>query len=411
MTPSPRTTVVVALLVCLVLAGSGTAFGLAASTGTGAALDDEETLNSTTNTTTNLTSTTGDTTDSIIAAVEGTSASLETGGDSSGTDDGSGEADLAVESSVEASAADRLMTALADDRDGGSLLVGVPSGLTTNPDAEAVRTLLTRDPGSGSGTLDDASVADAGDGGTAAGGAAGDSEGTPLPNVPSESVVGGGLVGALAVGYLFRQEFLTGMSSARMTAGALAAPVAAAGSDVWERLVRMVAPLRYSRYDDSDPLEHEVRGRMFEVVKRSPGAYLSELSEQAGVPLSTARHHVRVLEREGLLASAKVRGRRRFYPGGREDLALAAALNDGATAGVLDALARIGPSSVSALAEELDRDPSTVTHHLTRLEEDGIVLRERDGRAIVNRLAPEAAAALDPEVESEAKQPTLASAD
>ncbi len=57
---------------------------------------------------------------------------------------------------------------------------------------------------------------------------------------------------------------------------------------------------------------------------------------------------------------------------------------------MLDAVARREPASVGELADELGRDPSTVTHHLKRLEEDGLVERERDGRAVVNRLSPEA---------------------
>jgi DNA-binding transcriptional ArsR family regulator len=43
---------------------------------------------------------------------------------------------------------------------------------------------------------------------------------------------------------------------------------------------------------------------------------------------------------------------------------------------------------LSGLAERLGRDPSTVSHHLSRLADDGLVRRERDGRAVVTRLAP-----------------------
>jgi len=72
-------------------------------------------------------------------------------------------------------------------------------------------------------------------------------------------------------------------------------------------------------------------------------------------------------------------------------------MNDDATASVLDAIARLGAASVSDLADEIGRDPSTISHHLQRLEEDGIIVRERDGRAVMNTLAPEARTALVPE--------------
>ncbi|WP_458186928.1 winged helix-turn-helix transcriptional regulator [Haladaptatus sp. NG-WS-4] len=155
------------------------------------------------------------------------------------------------------------------------------------------------------------------------------------------------------------------------------------------RFWRIVTPFRYSRYDDSDPLEHEVRGDLYEKIERAPGLYLSELDDRLDVSLSTIRHHLRVLEREGMVTGAKVRGKRRFYPD-EEGVELAAALAEEPTAAVLDAVSRREPASVGELADELERDPSTVTHHLKRLEADGLVERERDGRAVVNRLSPEA---------------------
>ncbi|WP_266074802.1 helix-turn-helix domain-containing protein [Haladaptatus caseinilyticus] len=154
------------------------------------------------------------------------------------------------------------------------------------------------------------------------------------------------------------------------------------------RLWRFMTMYRYSRYDDSDPLEHEVRQDLFARIERTPGLYLSELDERMSVSLSTIRHHLRVLEREKMITGAKLRGKRRFYPDD-EGVELAAALADGPTAAVLDAVARREPASGGELADELGRDPSTVTHHLKRLEADGLIERERDGRAIVNRLSSE----------------------
>jgi DNA-binding transcriptional ArsR family regulator len=161
-----------------------------------------------------------------------------------------------------------------------------------------------------------------------------------------------------------------------------------------DRFWRFVTPFRYSRWDDSDPLDHEVRAALYEAIERSPGAYLSEVSERADVALSTARHHLDVLEDEGLVATAKVRGKRRYYPDHAPDVELTAALEDEATADVLDALARLGASHGGRLADELDRDASTVSHHLSRLEDAGLVEREREGRTVVNRLTPEVRAVL-----------------
>jgi DNA-binding transcriptional ArsR family regulator len=137
---------------------------------------------------------------------------------------------------------------------------------------------------------------------------------------------------------------------------------------ILSKLRPFVFPLRYSRYDDSDPLEHEAREEVYEIVNESPGSYLSEVSEEADLPLSTTRHHIRVLEREDLVSGAKLRGKRRFYPAYADGVELAAALSDEATAAIIDAIARLGAASVSDLADDIGRDPSTISHHLQRLE-------------------------------------------
>jgi DNA-binding MarR family transcriptional regulator len=228
--------------------------------------------------------------------------------------------------------------------------------------------------------------------------------------VPSDPAGVGMALGAtaLAAAGIRQSSALSGMAGGFATSVGTAASTMP-GSSAVSRLVRMLAPFRYSRYDDSDPLEHEARDAMFEVVESSPGTYLSEIADRADIPLSTARHHIRVLEREDLVSGAKVRGKRRFYPAYTEGVELAAAMNDESTAAVIDALARLGAASVSDLADELGRDPSTVSHHVQRLEEDDVVVRERDGRAVMNKLSAAARTALDPE-EGPSDSPTAGEA-
>lgn len=155
-----------------------------------------------------------------------------------------------------------------------------------------------------------------------------------------------------------------------------------------------VSALRYSPYEDSDPLEHEHRRTIYRTIAENPGVYLSKLGESSDVSLSTVRHHLHVLERENLIKSEKVRGKRRFYPVEVDNTALVAALADPAVRSLLEALAVLGEARNDRLVEELGRSPSTVSHHLTSLEEDGLVVRERRGRSNVNRLAPGVASSL-----------------
>lgn len=145
--------------------------------------------------------------------------------------------------------------------------------------------------------------------------------------------------------------------------------------------------LRYSRYDDSDPLDNEVRSQIYAIIEQSPGTYISAVSERVDASRSTVRYHVRILEDEGLIVGDAVRGKHRFSPAGSGDPALAAAMNDEATARVLDSIARLEPAAVSALAEDTDRAPGTISYHLNRLADDELIERERVGNAVVTRLA------------------------
>ncbi len=218
-----------------------------------------------------------------------------------------------------------------------------------------------------------------------------DESGFPAPAPPgpgSGAVVG---IGAIAAGAVARNtSLIVGLSQGSTGSSSLLASIV-------DRLRPVFFPFRYSRYDDSDPLEHEARKCVYDIVMQAPGSYLSEVATEAELPLSTTRHHMKILQQEGLVSDAKLRGKRRYYPAYAEGIELAAALNDQATASILHAINRLGAVSVSDLADELGRDPSTISHHLQRLEEDNIITRERDGRSVVSRLSTDARTMFEPD--------------
>ena len=52
---------------------------------------------------------------------------------------------------------------------------------------------------------------------------------------------------------------------------------------------RILGLFGYKRYSDDDPLEHETRERLYECIRDSPGVYLSEITEETGLKMGTAR--------------------------------------------------------------------------------------------------------------------------
>jgi DNA-binding transcriptional ArsR family regulator len=373
-------------------------------------LGDGDLLNETTDslneTTTNTTDTVEDTTDEVDDTVENTTDAVEntTGvdvdSDTNATNTDSLDAnatseddpettdveadDDTVERSTAPESTDGATVTATDSADGAASGAG-DDAATTRGGAST--------PATGDGTTTEAAVAGAGTDRSN-----GDGSGiSPDPGLTMGALV----AGAAGAGLLSRSLSTSAQQPRVLQAGALQARSVATGARGWlgilgDKVWKLAAVLRYSQWDDSDPLEHEGRTEVYDAVEDSPGIYLSALEERTDGSLSSLRYHLRILESEGLITTEKVRGKRRYFPVERDpaDPELVAALDDPATEAILTTLAEEGPASGGDISEALDRDPSTISHHLSRLEDDGLVVRERDGRAVVNRLSDTAAVAL-----------------
>ena len=154
--------------------------------------------------------------------------------------------------------------------------------------------------------------------------------------------------------------------------------------------------LGYSRYDSSDPLEHETRATLYDRIQSDVGVTLAELTRDNDVSESTVRYHTRILEEESLVEKVDLWGNVRLFPAayGPKEQALTVALDDTALRSVLSAVRTTEPATVTTIAAEIDRAPSTVSHHLSRLETAALVDRERDGKRVVTTLEPEVHRAL-----------------
>jgi DNA-binding transcriptional ArsR family regulator len=183
----------------------------------------------------------------------------------------------------------------------------------------------------------------------------------------------------LFVGYLGGHKLLASQTSL------LAALREASRFGLGDPGLPLVPPLfGYSRHDESDPLNNDTRANIYDVVMESPGVYYAQLAEETDVTEETVRYHSRILADEGLVERRKIRGRKRLYPVSMEGESpeLAAAMADSAASDVISAIEHREPATLSAVADAIDCAPSTVSYHLDRLEEDGLISRERDGSAV-----------------------------
>ena len=133
--------------------------------------------------------------------------------------------------------------------------------------------------------------------------------------------------------------------------------------------------------------DHPVRRRIYEHLLRLPGDHLRSIARALRLDLGTARHHLDVLVRRGLVVRDDGDGRCRFYPVGdgshdeRNRLFVSHWKYRDLRLRVLMAVGRMKDARPSTVAGSLRISRQLAAYHLSRLEVLGLVRRE-DGRYV-----------------------------
>lgn len=180
-------------------------------------------------------------------------------------------------------------------------------------------------------------------------------------------------------------DYVESVSDSRTTYADVVTSAAAGGRG------HTTTEVRNSRFGDVEPLGHDTRERLYDVISEDPGVYLTELARRTETPVSTVRYHVRVLVDAGLVERTTERGRTHLSPAGLDDALSPVRLEDGTRRAILVALDRLDRATGQELADHLGLTEATLSYHLQRLSDDGFVVREDDGRTVVNALATGAA--------------------
>lgn len=151
----------------------------------------------------------------------------------------------------------------------------------------------------------------------------------------------------------------------------------------------VLAPL-YSRLTRARVESHPTRARILALVGQEPGLGAAGLARAMGEPESTVRYHVDRLRKAGSLVQRGAGPQPRYYLPKDAERAPVGSLD------VLRAIADAPDASGRRLAETLGLDPSTVHHHLARLEQGGFVETRRVGRERRASLTPRGREALPP---------------
>jgi predicted transcriptional regulator len=136
-------------------------------------------------------------------------------------------------------------------------------------------------------------------------------------------------------------------------------------------------------HDEEDVLEMETRKEIFEHVQANPGVHFSQLKRDLDMETGLLQHHLDTLEEYDVLTSEDHQGKRRVFVArelDEEERAILSSLRYETTRHILLFLLEESKARNGGIAEQLGVSPATVSWHVSRLVEDGIVSEVRDGR-------------------------------
>lgn len=141
----------------------------------------------------------------------------------------------------------------------------------------------------------------------------------------------------------------------------------------------------FSRFTGPKLLEHPARARLVQLIQAEPGVHFQDLVRRAGLSNGAAVHHLGKLAGAGLVSSRPLGRYTCYFPGPSPDrsslVAAPVTRSDGARRILAELTAQPGLSGVD-LAARLGVQPSTITYHVKRLQEAGLVSAARDGRVV-----------------------------
>lgn len=140
---------------------------------------------------------------------------------------------------------------------------------------------------------------------------------------------------------------------------------------------------RRAHDDEEDILNLDTRKEIFEHVQANPGIHFSQLKRDLDMETGLLQHHLRTLEDQDILTSEDHQGKRRLFVAqelDEEERAILSLLRYETTRHILLFLLEKNTARNRAIAEELGVSPATVSWHVSRLVEDGIVSEVQDGR-------------------------------
>jgi DNA-binding transcriptional ArsR family regulator len=141
-----------------------------------------------------------------------------------------------------------------------------------------------------------------------------------------------------------------------------------------------VAPLlpSFSRIEDDQLTAHPARRAALEVIQANPGATIQDIQQALGLAWGTTVHHLRRLDRAGLIAVRRDGARRGHWPLGQAPPRDGLSTADRAVAALVKSSPGLTQKDIARL---VGVGAPAACKRLGRLEEGGLVTQVREGRS------------------------------
>ncbi|MFB6166460.1 MAG: winged helix-turn-helix transcriptional regulator [Haloarculaceae archaeon] len=136
---------------------------------------------------------------------------------------------------------------------------------------------------------------------------------------------------------------------------------------------------------DEPEFDLESRRELYRAIRHAPGVHVRELERRLDYAKGTVQYHLRWLADHDLVEVHTDGEFSRYYPAHElddDEKATVSALRRTYSREVIAHLAADGPLTTTDLADRIAKSRSTVSWHLSRLHDAGLVEKRRDGRRV-----------------------------
>ncbi len=130
--------------------------------------------------------------------------------------------------------------------------------------------------------------------------------------------------------------------------------------------------------------DSENRNRIYDYIKKNPGAHLRMITRELEVGMGATQHHLDILERSGKVRSRRINIYRHYYAVEvlEAEHNILAFLRQEPAMDILTYLMEHPKSTQSDIVNFKGFSAPTISWHMTRLEEAGLVNSIKDGRSV-----------------------------